>query len=416
MSSSQSQWQGGKSFGSSIKPKEGKYIVSFTSEKFKHEKSFNISSRVTAESALQSATEYQKRKSLENGLYKNMYRFLQDSNGKYIEVKLDNQDEVMFCDEKNLSYVEERVWYATPHTNTQHKYHIRAKKEEEKNYKSDLLHKVLFPNIRQFEYIDGNCLNLRSFNVRESTVPKTRYTHPPTSDIQGVYFDEGGARWVAQWTEFGKRKKKNFNIAKYKKLNLDAKEEAIKFRQTQVDYKSPKLKKKKFESENKEENSVFIEHIPSVVIEPSPNRLVEVSLHSNESQGDPNQPEYIKTQAFYKKYPDIDIKKIQEESKKLGSITRKNFFKSIPSDVKDNEDVISELQREAKKDELESAGTVIHKFLKNQDTIRLGICMIHDPQIVLCVLGISGVDYYGPLMGSIEALFERLKISKEDLN
>ena len=203
---SEIEWIGGKPCGCVSKRADG-YQVVFA-------KSLGIPSEYFKSKA--DAIEFQREKSDELKLTKNMYRIV----GDYLEVQLQN-DKIMKCDIEHLPVVQERIWTARK-SKDKYCWYVASRKSVKRNQEFCLFHRRICPEYSQVDHINGDGLDNRTCNLRDGSgrvnAMNKRIQKNNKSGFKGVFYVGGKKpRWRSQWMDLdtGKKKSKSFSVKKY---------------------------------------------------------------------------------------------------------------------------------------------------------------------------------------------------------
>ena len=196
-------WEGGILAGSVIKcPTNTNYIVRFSDgmRKIFPDK--------------QQAEQYRIDMSLEKNLTRNQYRLIEcDTEGSYYEMKLQDEHICKF-DIDDLKYTQNYSWCANKGNNRYYMHH-----SERKNRKTEVFHRLLFPEYTMIDHINRDGLDNRRKNLRPVSVHENNINQKKRKDNAsgktGIHYSKYDKAWVCQWPEDGKRKKKTFSIGKY---------------------------------------------------------------------------------------------------------------------------------------------------------------------------------------------------------
>ena len=164
-----------------------------------------------------------------------------------LPVAASQNDLIMKCDPEHIHIIESRSWTGYKQASKK-TYNARNGGNPTKNQKASFFHKLAFPQYKQINHINGDGLDNRSINIRESSkrlfsFNKSDKSTNNTSGIVGVYYQDGAnPRWKAVWTDHeGKSKSKSFSCAKYKE---EAKNMAIECRTKEHELNLEILKEK----------------------------------------------------------------------------------------------------------------------------------------------------------------------------
>ena len=77
----------------------------------------------------------------------------------------------------------------------------------------------MFPEYKQVDHINRNCLDNRRKNLRPVSSSENNLNQTKRKDNRsgktGIHYSNYDKCWVVQWPEDGKRKKKSFSESKY---------------------------------------------------------------------------------------------------------------------------------------------------------------------------------------------------------
>lgn len=222
-----SKWQGGKPGGSLTNNiNKGIIKVRFTNPNLAKSFNYSLETKVKAEN---DSKTFRYDESDKRGLLKNRYRYVKDIHGgEFIEFELQN-NMYGYCDVSDINILNKCIWTAKQSND---KYYVGHSKNNS-NPTSEKFHNLIFPEYISVDHINRNGLDNRRINLREATSTINEKNQKKRIDNKtgktGVHFDINTNRYIVQWTDGTRRKKKSFSTNKYG-INV-AREMAIKFRQ-----------------------------------------------------------------------------------------------------------------------------------------------------------------------------------------
>ena len=156
-----------------------------------------------------------------------------DEEDEYFEVEIfgDGEYHIGKIDIEFLDRFTERTWHA--HKGG-HNFYMRSRKTI-KFPDSSYFHQLVLPDIDIVDHKNGNGLDNRKKNLRDGSGGVNENNQSlrdnNTSGTNGVWFDDTGQGWSANWYENGKQQHKWFSIKKYGS-DEKAKQKAIEYRKT----------------------------------------------------------------------------------------------------------------------------------------------------------------------------------------
>lgn len=129
----------------------------------------------------------------------NQTRYFEEDGNLYLEVQL-NHDKVMVCDLADQNLIESYLWYFNKNTCV--------------NMKGSRFHKMIYPNWKTINHINGDTLDNRRFNLCERDKRNHKLRRDNKSGIKGLCYHKKGRRWGYHYYEGKRRKAKYFYGAK----------------------------------------------------------------------------------------------------------------------------------------------------------------------------------------------------------
>lgn len=230
-------WQGGIPLGG-VYEEENRFRVRFCTKEFSHSKSFCYTKYEDKEAARRQAEQYMLSISNEKGLLKNRWRYI--NNGEAIEMQLTKNKTTVFDTvdekgEKNLDKLIQYVWSASTNNHPGLWYAHAKKKEGAVKYRTVKMHRIICPDFRKVDHINGDTLDNRKSNLRDGSngvnENNKRMLKNNTSGHNGIYFYKNYA--VLKWREDGKSKTKMFPFSSEETKDI-ALQKVIEYRDTVV--------------------------------------------------------------------------------------------------------------------------------------------------------------------------------------
>lgn len=195
------KWQGGKPIGN-IQLMGNIYYIRHSEQIIKK---ISILYFESPDQAFNEAKKFLYDYSKQHGLLRNEYRFVEDSRGKFLEVKVGNKS--FYCDVDHQKIIQEFIW------NMKNDGTVYAKHSGLTDKSEALFHKYIVGHLdssAKVIHLDGNKLNNRSYNLKVKL--PTTFNPKTGKSLTNVY--KSGNFWYSRHTGKSGQVKK-FSISKY---------------------------------------------------------------------------------------------------------------------------------------------------------------------------------------------------------